>query len=214
MCTEPTPREALRSALDSFDKVVERWTPDQQDALSVCQTLIASCVQDIESRQMMMFDTPGGLHAVIARFDRLFFRGQLSDVELTLSTTLFRDTGFIGVTTAEASGRVSVEIDVSKAMPHESLSQTILSTLLHECAHAYLRRVCGWPPKCDGEWCRFLWARDMGSDGHGDVWQSLADAVERVANRELGMERPFQLGRREQVEEQLVRVVDDSDDST
>ena len=103
---------------------------------------------------------------------------------------------------------------MSEALPHESLSQTILSTLLHECAHAYFRRVCCWPPKCDALWCGHRWGRAMGPDGHGDVWQCLADAVERVANRELGMERPFQLGRREQVEEQLVRVVDDSDDST
>jgi len=214
MCGEPSPREAFRLALDSFDKPVEQWRPDQRRALSVCQTLIENCVQDIESRRMTMYDTPRGLHAVFARFDCLFFRGQLSDVELTLSTTCSRDTGFIGMTTAESSGRVSVEIDVSKAMPHESLSQTILSTLLHECAHAYFRRVCGWPPKCDSYWCRFRWGRNIGPDGHGEVWQSLADAVERVANQELGMERPFQLGRREQVEEQLVCVVDDPDDST
>ncbi|KAK1823933.1 hypothetical protein LTR12_001675 [Friedmanniomyces endolithicus] len=203
MCTEPWPREALRLATDSFDKPVEQWRPDQQEALSVCQTLIATCVQDIESRQMTMYDTPRGLYAVFARCDRLFFRGQLSDVELTLSTTLFRDTDSIEMTTAEQSGRITVVIEVSKAIPHESLWQTILSTLLHECAHAYFRRVCCWPPKCDALWCGHRWGRAMGPDGHGDVWQSLADAVERVANRELGMERPFQLGRREQVEEQL-----------
>ncbi|KAK0327485.1 hypothetical protein LTR82_001000 [Friedmanniomyces endolithicus] len=150
----------------------------------------------------------------VRTIDRLNFRGQLSDVELTLSTTLARDTGLIVVTTAEASGRVSIEVDVSRAMPHESLSQTILSTLLHEWVHAYFRRVYCWPPKCNDLWCGHRWGRAMGPDCHGDVWQSLADAVERVANQELEMERPFQLGRREQVEEQLVRVVDDSDDST
>ncbi|KAK0247561.1 hypothetical protein LTS09_017290 [Friedmanniomyces endolithicus] len=141
---------------------------------------------------MAMYDTPADLHAVFARVNRILFRRQLSNVELTLSTTLVKDTGFIGMTTAEPSGRVLVEIDVSKAIPHESLSQTILSTLLHD----------------------DRWVRDMGPNGHGDVWQSLAEAVERVANQELGMERRFQLGRREQVEEQLVRVMDDSDDST
>ncbi len=214
MCGEPSPREAFRLALDSFDKPVEQWRPDQRRALSVCQTLIASCVQDIESRRMMMYDTPRGLHAVFARVNRIFFRSQLSNVELTLSKTLTRRRGAKGMTSWDSSGKISIEIDVSEALPHESLSQTILSTLLHECAHAYFRRVCCWPPKCDDLWCGHRWGRAMGPDGHGDVWQSLADAVERVANRELGMERPFQLRRREQVEEQLVRVVDDSDDST
>ncbi|KAK0308031.1 hypothetical protein B0A54_12043 [Friedmanniomyces endolithicus] len=136
MCTEPTPREALRRAIDSFDKSTSLWTSNQLWALTACKTLIETCVQDIESRQMAMYDTPADLHAVFARVNRILFRRQLSNVELTLSTTLVKDTGFIGMTTAEPSGRVLVEIDVSKAIPHESLSQTILSTLLHECVHA------------------------------------------------------------------------------
>ena len=94
----------MRRATDSFDKSTSLWTSNQLWALTACKTLIENCVQDIESRQMTMYDTPTGLHAVFARVNRIFFRSQLSNVELTLSKTLTKRTrGAKGMTSWDSS---------------------------------------------------------------------------------------------------------------
>lgn len=70
-----------------------------------------------------------------------------------------------------------------------------LSTLVHECIHAFLQYYPCW-------WCR-AWDWDYGDGGHGRIFQVLAMKMEEVFPRLVGL--PVRLGRFESVVGDFVR---------
>ena len=110
----------------------------------------------------------------------------------------------LGVTRMR-QGRVSISINTDPGPDKNGLCRSyyLLSTLLHECTHAYLREAAcrGLGERgCEVESCKNFWESECGEQGgHGDVWQLLAWDVEARATALLDI--PFDLGREDAVVE-------------
>ena len=197
------PDQVSKRAIDSFDQPITQWTEEQRDALCKCKSLMARCMSVLDSDDMDAYRKifRGPLQRVLTYCSTIFFCGDIDDVKLVPSADLYEEDGSFGMTyQSKPDGAYVIEIDLAGNISHrwdDSISQTVMGTLLHECVHAYLRTMAcqgngdAQSLRCNSLECRLVWRMETGTSGHGRVWQELAEAVERRAN--AVMELPVRL---------------------
>ncbi|KAK4953104.1 hypothetical protein LTR10_008810 [Elasticomyces elasticus] len=108
----------------------------------------------------------------------IFFKGELRTVTFSWNNNYVRDKGLYGRTEANEHQPYTANItldpnDWSREKGVGTHHEALLSTLLHECVHAYLRLYSCWDcPSC---------STARGPKGHGRAWSCLAANVEAVA---------------------------------
>lgn len=192
-----TPFDALKQVLPSFTKLVDQWTPEQQEALDEYRATSFLYIKKLDRDEVAIYFT--GLDHLVQLFSRMFFCGSLSNVKVVPSTSLQA----LGCTRhSKSTGEVMIEIDVAHPLMNQDqkLSQSAIATILHECCHAYFEVAA-----CDGysrssacrqQQCEEQWLENIGHHGHGNYWQYLAYEVEKAANKELGLPPALDLDRR------------------
>lgn len=167
------PVELVSGAIAYFTQ--SEWTSVQQQALDAWQT---------------WWSARDGPHAgrkpvedVIRIFSNLLFLGRLTGVRFRWHAALYKESHIYGYTEPIRKGYVRIELDPedhSKANGVCSHKEDLVSTLLHECIHAYLILH-----SCNGL-CKFRDCKDaMGSGGHGRAWFRLSSKLQAVARQEL-----------------------------
>jgi hypothetical protein len=97
-------------------------------------------IRDIEAGNL---SSPAARHYIVACVQHLgatFFPGGLQEVEVKVVDDLFRSTGSRGLTLVDGNGRRTILIAAEMWLHqhHNNLDEKVLSTIAHECVHAYL----------------------------------------------------------------------------
>lgn len=127
---------------------------------------------------------------LISLFDEVLFNGAVGTITFVWEPHLVTELNALGLCRGNSYGETLIVVDPEP--PFESVeakAMSVIGTLLHECVHAVFRKAChrGTPhehPDC---------GIHIGLTGHGPVWVSLAQAVERRARRLIWPELDIQL---------------------
>ena len=148
----------------------------------------------------MVWDGPEGLQWLLVFIGEAFYRGGLRDVQLRVRDDLQQQEQCIGCT---LHGVLIIELQRYCPHENEAISQTAIASLVHEGIHAYfMKTACSGSSghlTCFTEDCHGRYIPRVGPEGHGEVWQLLAEAIERVAIELLGLRKPLDLDRRSEM---------------
>ena len=126
-------------------------------------------------------------------FGILFFGNSLRNVTIRWDDRLIGSDCAFGSTRTERDGDQAILLDPQPFVPGDgekeeelfggSTADSVLSTMLHEEVHAYLRSEGCLEGKCGREECREAWHEQVGDGGHGPAFCRLAILIERHARR-------------------------------
>lgn len=147
-------------------------------------------------------NTKPDLAHLVNLIDSICFGRLLGEsIKIFWDDNLYAQEASIGMTFPPEYGIVRVAIETwpmqsttRSGIFEDRITEAILNTVLHECMHAFLL-LAGCPDgACGNQACRDAWRERVGDVGHGDVWHSIAKAVEDWASSLL---KQSDLGRKD-----------------
>ncbi|KAK4554234.1 hypothetical protein LTR86_008762 [Recurvomyces mirabilis] len=195
MAAHTSPMEAATAAI-RYSRLLDLAPTDEQtNALKEWQRISPDIILGLNARRPVSVHAAAPLVRVLGR---LFFRGELDNI-----VYIAQDINSHGFTSLDNQGRLMITIDIDHrhSSRDKDRATSVVSTILHECVHAYFDRVVciGYPrtPECEALGCKakeFDELAHVGKrGGHGLAWHELALEVESLAGMMLGME--IRLGR-------------------
>lgn len=132
---------------------------------------------------------------------RLFFCDALHDVSCCWADRPSDDPTSLAVTTSSSRDRnvkITIYKDIyAKARSNSNLyglsrSEIVIGTLLHECVHAFIRKLaCNG--RCNSRDCELVFVNEAGEYCHGDAFHKLAAKVENWMS--VKFNKDFDMGR-------------------
>ncbi|KAK3676594.1 hypothetical protein LTR78_003368 [Recurvomyces mirabilis] len=196
MATHTSPMEAATAAIQCSRLLDLAPTSEQTNALKEWQRISPNIILGLNAYRT---DSVRPAPPLLRIFARLFFHGELDNIVYYIS----RDISSHGFTSLDDQGRLTITIDIEHRHSSRDTYRagSVISTILHECVHAYFDRVVciGYPstPQCEALGCNIKEFDELAHvgnrGGHGLAWHDLALEVESLAGMMLGME--IRLGR-------------------
>lgn len=115
----------------------------------------------------------------------IFFLSKLGDTPVIWDADIWDEEQAFGLTGGDGDG-VKVWLLPSPRASRGIAAETLLETMAHEAAHAFLRRYTCRCFHCGVDWCLAATNTTIGVTGHGITWQGLTTMIEDVSEELFG----------------------------